>query len=240
VSRLAAAIVIIVAGAGSVAAGERPFVSDASPYVRDGVVVCDVRSGGLFTERVVGTVKSGLPAVLEVIYNVETRDGKAVASGVHTFRLGYDVWEDLYSVSAGDSAETFAGPGGFDEMSAYVGLLHAVPLVAADRLDASVEYTLSIAIAIHPLTGTEERRVEDLVEESVGARSHESWREQVLSINELISRFFSGDKGASNRSDAFRSAFFTPADLPGSNLPVDGGGGGWFGDAAVAMEVEVR
>ena len=45
-SRLAAAIVIIVAGAGGVAAGERPFVSDASPYVRDGVVVCDVRSGG--------------------------------------------------------------------------------------------------------------------------------------------------------------------------------------------------
>jgi len=240
VSRLITAIVIIVAGAGGVAAEERPFVSEVTPYVRDSSLVCDIRSGGLFSERIVGTVQSGLPAIMEVIYAFETRGGKTVGSGVHSFELSYDVWEDVYSVAAGDTTESFAGPDGLAEMSAYVEFLRRVKVAPVDHLDPSLEYTLLITIAIHPLTGSEERRVEGLVEESVGARSHQSWREQLLSINELISRFFSRDKGASNRSDLFRSASFAPGELPGSKFPIDGGGGGWFGDAAVAMEIEVR
>jgi len=240
VSRLIAAIVIIAAGAGGVAAEERPFVSEVSPYVRDGSVVCDVRSGGLFSERIVGTVQSGLPAVMEVIYAFETRGGKTVGSGVHSFELSYDVWEDVYTVTAGDSTETFTGPGGLDDLNAYVEFLRAVLVAPVDHLDPSLEYTLLITIAVHPLTGSEEQRVEGLVEESVGVRSHQSWREQLLSINELINRFFSRDKGATNRSDVFQSSFFAPGELPGSKLPIDGGGGGWFGDAAVAVEFEVR
>jgi hypothetical protein len=241
VSRLVAVVVVLVmVGAGGVAADERPYVSDVSPYVRDGRLVCDIRCGGLFSERIVGTIQSGLPAVVEAIYSLETADGRTVASGVHSFELIYDVWEDVYSVSAGDSTETFTGAAAFEQMSAAVERLHAVPIAPAGDLDATLAYTLSITIAVHPLTGTEERRVEGFLEESVGSHSHETWREQLLSINELISRFFSRHKGASNRSEVFRSASFAPGELPGSKLPVDGGGGGWTGEMTVAMKVGVR
>lgn len=227
-------------GAGGVAADERPIVSGVSPYVVDGVLVCDVRCGGVLSERIVGTVKSGLPAVVELIYSFETGDGQAVASGVHSFELRHDVWEDEYSVTAGDSIQTFTGSTGFDEMSAGIEQLRGVPIAPTARLDASLEYELSVTIAVHPLTGSEGRRVEGFVEESVGARSHETWREQVLSINELIGRFLSRDKGASNRSDVFRTGYFAPGELPGSKFPVDGGGGGWVEQITVVFNFEVR
>jgi hypothetical protein len=223
-------------GAGGVAADERPYVSEVSPYVSDGVLVCDVRCGGLFSDRIVGTVQSGLPAVVEMIYRVETNDGKVIAAGVHAFELRYDVWEDVYSVAAGDSIESFAGGGGFDQMSAGIERRRRVPIVPESDLDPSREYAVSIAVAVHPLAGSEGRRVEGFVEESLGVHSHETWREQVLSINELVNRFLSRHKGASNRSDAFRTEYFTPGELPGSRFPVDGGGGGSFERVTVAME----
>jgi hypothetical protein len=239
VSRLTAAIIFLLIGATSVRADERPVVAEASPYVVDGGIVCDVRCGGIFSERITGTVKSGLPAIVELIYTFETRGGEAVAGGIHSFELGYDVWEDVYSVTAGDSTSTFDGPGGFDAMKAAIEHMHRVPIAPAGGLDPALEYTVTLAVAVHPLTGTEKRRVEGFVEESMGM-SHETWREQALSVNELINRFFSRNKGASNRSEVFRSAYFEPGELPGSRYPVEGGGGGWFGETTVAMECEVR
>ncbi|MCK5619901.1 MAG: hypothetical protein KAJ17_10895, partial [Candidatus Krumholzibacteria bacterium] len=86
--------------------------------------------------------------------------------------------------------------------------------------------------------GSQTQRLEGFVEEAVGARAHGSWREQVLNINDLISRFFSRDKGTSNRSDVYQSRFFQPQSLPGAAAPVqDGSGGGGFGGVTVAFEV---
>lgn len=238
-SRLTAAIVVFLVGATSARADERPVVAGASTYVVDGGIVCDVRCGGIFSERVTGTVKSGLPAVVELIYSFETRGGETVASGIHSFALGYDVWEDVYSVTAGDSTSTFDGTGGFDAMKAAVEHMRRVPIAPAGGLDPALEYTVTLIVAVHPLTVAEKRRVEGFVEESMGV-SHETWREQALSVNELINRFFSRNKGASNRSEVFRSAYFEPGELPGSKYPVEGGGGGWFGETTVAMEFEVR
>lgn len=238
-SRLTAAIIVFLIGASGARADERPVVAEASPYVLEGGIVCDVRCDGIFSERITGTVKSGLPAVVELIYGFETRGGKTVASGVHSFELGYDVWEDVYSVTAGDSTSAYAGPAGFDQMKAAIERMSRVPIAPSEGLDPALEYTITITVAVHPLTGSEKRRVEGFVEESMGV-SHQTWRAQALSINELINRFFSREKDASNRSDLFRSAYFAPGELPGSDYPVDGGGGGWFGQTTVAMEIEVQ
>lgn len=218
----------------SAVADERPVVSDASPYVAGGRIVCDVSCGGLFSDRIVGTVKSGLPAVVELLYSIETRDGDVIGNGIHSFELRYDVWEDVYSVAAGDSIRAFDS---FDEMGTAIDNVHGAPIVPVNMIDPSLEYVVLLTVAVHPLAGTEKHRLEGFVEKSVGARSHGSWREQALNINELISRFFSRDKGVSNRSDVYRTGFFAPRELPGAKFPVEGGGGGGFGAATVAVEV---
>lgn len=219
--------------AGGAVADERPVVSGASPYVSGSQIVCDVSCGGLLSDRIVGTVTSGLPAVVELLYTIEARGGDLVENGIYSFELRYDVWEDVYSIVSGDSTRTF---GSFEEMGAAIDHMRGVSIVPVEMVDPSVEYAVLLTVAVHPLTGSEKRRVEGFVEESVGARSHQSWREQVLNINELINRFFSRDKGVSNRSDVFRTDYFSPGDLPGAKFPVEGGGGGFF-EATVALEV---
>ena len=73
--------------AGAARADERPAISGVSVYVRGGVVHCDLRCDNLFTERIVGTVESGLPAVVELLYTMHNADGKRVRRGLHSYEL---------------------------------------------------------------------------------------------------------------------------------------------------------
>ena len=57
-SRLTAAIIFLLIGATSVRADERPVVAEASPYVVDGGIVCDVRCCGIFS-RTLNGLKAG-------------------------------------------------------------------------------------------------------------------------------------------------------------------------------------
>jgi hypothetical protein len=239
VNKLMAALVIFMMIAVSAAAEERPIIADAEVYVSGDRIVCDVRCDGLLSERIAGTVQSGLPAVIELLYSVEARDGKAVSNGIHSYELLYDVWDDIYSIRSGDSTVTFED---FDAMGRSIERLQRVPLVSVAAADTSREYSVSLTVAVHPLRGSETRRVEGLVSDAVGARSHDSWREQVLNINDLISRFFSRDKGTSNRSDVYRTQYFAPRSLPGAGGSSGGGsgGGGSSGLTVITVAFEVR
>ena len=225
--------------AGSAAADERPTIVDAQVYVSGGRIVCDVRCDGLLSERIAGTVKSGLPAVIELLYSVEAHGGKVVSKGIHSYELLYDVWDDIYSIRSGDSTVIFED---FDAMGRSIERLQRVPIVSVEAADTLREYSVSLTVAVHPLRGSETQRVEGLVSDAVGARSHDSWREQVLNINDLISRFFSRDKGTSNRSDVYRTQYFSPRSLPGAGGSSGGGsgGGGSSGLAVITVAFEVR
>jgi hypothetical protein len=239
VNRLTAALVIIIMSAGIAAADERPIILDAEVYVSGDRIVCDVGCDGLLSERIAGTVRSGLPAVIELVYSMEARGGKVVSNGVHSYELLYDVWDDIYSIRSGDSTVIFED---FDAMGGAIERLQRVPIVSVEAADTLREYSVSLTVAVHPLKGSETQRVEGLVSDAVGARSHDSWREQVLNINDLISRFFSRDKGTSNRSDVYRTQHFTPRSLPGAGGSSGGGsgGGGSSGLAIVTVAFEVR
>jgi len=205
--------------AGSVAADERPIVSDVSVYVADGRVVCDVSCDGLFSEQIVGTIKSGLPAVVELLYSVEEGDGGTVSSGIYSYELRYDVWDDIFFVQIGDSSDSFDS---FDGMKKTIEQLQAVTVLPATRVDRERQYAVFVTVAVHPLSGSDKQRIAGFVEETVGARSHDSWREQVLNINDLIGWFFARDKGTSNRSETFETPFFSFDSLPGASHSPEG------------------
>jgi hypothetical protein len=225
---------LVLACAQGAAADERPVVAGTTVYVSGGRIVCDVTCGGLFSERIVGTIESGLPAVVELLYTLEREGGGTVESGVHTFELGYDVWEDVFSVEAGDSSTYFES---FDVLKTAIERLRGVPLAPMGRVDPAGVYTVHVTVAVHPLSGSDHRRIEGYVEEAVGARTHDSWREQVLNINDLIGWFFSRDKGTTHRSDVYRTAAFTPGSLPGAARPPEGRRYGAPDGMIVALEV---
>jgi hypothetical protein len=223
------------------AAGDRPEVSSADVYVAGGTIMSDLHCGGLFSEEIVGTVQSGLPAVVELLYVVTSRADETVKRGIHSYELRYDVWEDVYTVGRSDSSSSYSS---FEAMSGAVEALRGVSIIPLTRLDARAEYSISFSIAVHPLRGMEKEKLEGWVGETVGGRESGAWHEQVLNLNELIKRFFSRGKETSKRSEWFRTGFFSPRDLPGATRDTgrrDGGawmilasldGGGYFAEAS--------
>lgn len=192
-------------------AGERPAIGSVRIYVDHSRIVTDLDCSHLFSEQVIGTVESGLPAVVELLYRLTDEDDEDVHRGVHAFRLRYDVWDDVYSLERGDTATEFES---FSALRGAVERLRRVPIVPLGEVRPGGVYAIEFSIAVHPLRGGEQKKIVGWVDETVRAESEGSWRENLLNVNDLIHRFFSRDRDTSNRSEWYQSILFTPASLP--------------------------
>ncbi len=195
-------------GAGS---GERPVIRSASMSVVDGVIVSDVTSDGLFSDQIVGTVQSGLPAVVEVLYNLVNKNDKLLGGGLHTFELRYDVWDDFYIVESVDSTRRYST---LSEMIDAMEHLRGLAVAPVENAAAGTEYAVKFSIAVHPLRSRDQQRIAGWVGANVQGGDQESWHEQVLNLNDLISHFFSREENSANRSSWYRTEFFDPQLLP--------------------------
>ena len=95
-----------------------------------------------------------------------------------------------------------------------VSRLEGISIVPLSRLAAGREFTVRFCIAVNPLTGTQGGRLDNWVDESVSSERDNTWREQVLNINDLIAHFFSRRRDAASRSDWYRTAATSPERLP--------------------------
>ena len=188
----------------------RPAISRVSLAVDHGYITGDVASSGLFSERITGTVKSGLPAVVDLFYYFSTLDGSTVADNVLSFSLRYDVWEDIYSIEAPDTTLKFPT---FVEMQQAIENLHRLKLVSLDSLDSDRSYRVQMSILINPLRGADREKIAGWVSENMRTSEDDSWRGQVLNLNELISHFFSRERGVVNQSSWYKSDFVKPDSL---------------------------
>jgi hypothetical protein len=192
-------------------AGERPVIASARVYVAHSRIVSDLHCTRLFSEQIVGTVESGLPAVVELLYRVANRDDDDVHRGALVLRLQYDVWDDIYALDRGDTSLSFTS---FTAMRNAVERMRRVPIVAIGDVEPGGVYSIEFSVAVHPLRGGEQKRIVGWVDETVRGKNDGSWREQILNVNDLIHRFFRRDRESTNRSDWFRTIMFTPATLP--------------------------
>lgn len=208
------ALVCILAPAPSGAAdgGGRPAVKAARIYVSGHLVSCDAEFAGLFPDKVLGTIQSGLPAYVELFFQITGSTEGTVHRGLKSWSLGYDVWDDRYSVSTDDSTAVLSDLAGMKSMMQKI---RGIPIIPVGRLDPDRSYRLQLSIAVNPLRGTDSRKIAGWINERVRSDDEGSWREQVLSINDLISWFFSRDDDQESRSEWFESGPFMPCRLPG-------------------------
>jgi len=215
-SRVAAMIIasVLLLGGGPkpVRAEEaRPAIARLRLSIDRGYVAGDVTTTGLFSERVVGTVQSGLPAVVDLFCILSAPGGGTVREEVLSFTLGYDVWEDTYSIKGPDTTLTFPT---FAGMRSAIEHVRGVRLVPSGGLDPGRSYRLKVSVAISPLRGADRDKIAGWVSENMRSSEDGARREQVLDLNDLISHFFSRERGDVNRSGWYESAFFKPGALP--------------------------
>ena len=190
---------------------DRPVVRNVRLYTDGRSLLCDVSSEGLLNDRISGTVRSGLPAVVELFYHLKAKGRGRSLEGIHSWSLRYDVWEDVYSVSDGDTTVTLES---IESMERMISRLEGISLAPFSRLAAGKTFTVRFCIAVNPFSGTEGGKIESWIEKSGEDRQESTWREQVLNVNDLISHFFSRDRDASSRSEWFETDRITPEQLP--------------------------
>ncbi len=199
---------------GGSAKNEQPAISTASLFSSGGLLVADLTCTGIFSERIAGTIQSGLPAVVELLYALVTNEKKIMSRGLHSYELRYDVWEDRYSMEGDGGTEQFAT---FEGMAGAIEHLRSVAVIPVARLDRGVTYAVRFSIAVHPLHGMEKERIAGWVGEQMENDAGGSWRENVLNLNDLIQHFFAREKDAANRSAWYQTEFFHPDNLPPMN-----------------------
>jgi len=188
----------------------RPDIERVTLAVDQGYITGEVAISGLFSERITGTVKSGLPAVVDLFYYFSTLDGGTVAENVLSFSLRYDVWEDIYSIEAPDTTLSFQT---FAEMQQSIENFHRLKLVSLDSLDSDRSYRVHMSIMINPLRGADREKIAGWVSENMRTSEDDSWHGHVLNLNELISHFFSRERGVVNQSNWYKSDFVKPDSL---------------------------
>jgi len=203
---LGLAVCLMSAAAAYAGDQERPAIVEIDLYVDAGYLKADITARGLFSERITGTVQSGLPAVVEFFYHLVGPGGNSVEGGVRSYSLEYDVWDDVYSVSGPDS--TIFLPS-LEAMRSIIEHLKSISIVPVEKMVPERTYFVQMSIAVSPLQGTDREEMEGWVKQNVESRGS-SWHEQVLNINELIERFFSGGDDSMMRSEWFKSADFRP------------------------------
>ncbi len=190
----------------------QPSVSNVKIYRHQNAVVSDVQCEGIFTEEIVGTVQSGLPVLIELLYAAVADEGNQVYNGVHTFELQYNVWDDAYRVTLNDSTLALAS---FDAMTSLVNRMYRLPIVSLGNLQSGRDYRIRFAVQVNPLQSAGRKRIVGVVDDNV--RRQSNWREQVLNVNQLITRFFSRDTESKDRSGWYETSSFNPAALREDN-----------------------
>jgi len=190
--------------------GTRPIIVDAKIYVGGEFLRSDLKSSGLFSQQIRGTIESGLPAVVELLFRL-VANSKTVDQGILAYELGHDVWEDHYTIRGVDSTRFFPS---MSQMSSTIEQLRRIAIVPIRDLEPESQYHLQFMITVHPLRGREQRKIAGWVDETVRGEERGSWRRQVLNLNDLINHFFSREKDVTNRSDWFLTRTFKPALLP--------------------------
>ncbi len=208
---LIASVLLLGGGPKSVRAeGARPAIARIRLSIEGGRLAADVATTGLFSERIVGTVRSGLPAVVDLFCIISTPGGGTARENVHSFTLRYDVWEDTYSIKGPDTTVAFTT---FAAMRGAIEHMRGVRLDPSGALDPARSYRLRMSVMISPLRGVDRDRIAGWVSENMRSSEDASRREQVLNLNDLISHFFSRERGGVNRSGWYESAFFKPGAL---------------------------
>jgi hypothetical protein len=189
---------------------ERLAIVRLNLEVEDGQLMGNVTSEGIFSERIVGTIQSGLPAVVEFFYHLMESSGSPVEDGMHSYSLEYDVWEDIYFLSTKDSTVSLPS---LEAMRSMVEHTMGIPLFPAGKMLPQRTYFVQMRVAVNPLKGTDGNEMTGWVMQNVQGQGS-SWREQVLNVNDLIEHFFSKDEGSPTMSDWFKSAAISPDGLP--------------------------
>lgn len=201
------AAILLLGTIGVGARAEAPSLTAISPLRDDGWLACRILTEGLPGERLASSMRGGIVSAVDL--DVDVLDGRerTVARARVTFRLAFDLWEEVFSVSIDDRVHRLAD---LDTLRSWLSRPPALPLLPSrDLAAAEGPLVLRGRLTLHAIAPGDRRRVQEIIAGDGGNDRDEA----TISLGRLI-RFFHRDRNdVADPSGAVRSRPFRLEEL---------------------------
>ncbi len=194
-------------------AGGEIRVERITPGLSGDSLVVSADFKNLFSKKIVGTIQSGLPSIVEI--QIKLLGGtKQIVRKPISRSIEFDVWEERYVVRSQDTTEVYFD---FEQVKQAANRLLNVVLISKGLLTATQNYTIQIRVGIVPISAHQANKVSywlenpNQTEEAVASDNRASGFS--LNINKLVSFFVSNKKGSQFSSKWFSSRPFRLTEL---------------------------
>lgn len=194
------------------AAGEI-LVERITPGLSGDSLVVSADFKNLFSRKIVGTIQSGLPSIVEI--QIKLFEGtKQIVRKLISRSIEFDVWEERYRVRSPDTTQVYFE---FEQVKQAANRLMNVFLISKALLAATKNYTIQIRVGIIPISAHQANKVSywlenpNQSEEAIASDNRSSGFS--LNINKLVSFFVNKKKGSQFSSKWFSSRSFRLAEL---------------------------
>lgn len=180
----------------------------ATPVRAGDQLACRITTSGLPDDKQLQSMRSGLVAAIELNLALVDAGDRVLAGRSLSLRLGFDLWEEIFSVMGAGPERRFRS---LAELQGFLAQLGDLPVLPFARLDDAGRYRLRVGLVAHAVARDEQERVGNLIAgEPRGEREGQDQQEASVSLGRLIRFFYQGTRddreGQELDSDWFRRA----------------------------------
>lgn len=200
--RAVAALPLLLIVAGSAAAAkaagrDAPRVVAVEPARSDSLLVCRLRTAGLPGGEAMSTLHSGLASAVDLQLEVLDGDGREIDGRVLRVHLGYDLWEEYFTVGCAGRSTRLDDE---DALRAWLAETPWLPVAPLRALAGSGPWRLRAALRLHAIAPSERSRLETMV-------AGPDRQEVSVGLGRLIRFFYHGGGGDRAAGAALSSPF---------------------------------
>jgi hypothetical protein len=173
-----------------------------------------VRMQNALSIKIEETIRSGLPALMDVRILLRDEMRKDISRQTITYRIQCDVWKEEYRIEQSEARWLFTS---FDSVKIYFQTLHRLPVINLADLNAALKYQIWIQAEVMPISKNQSDKIREwLVESDVedAERTRDQRNPAVhISLSNLIGSVFSREKKRELETEWRQSEFFAPASV---------------------------
>jgi len=210
VSCMAAALVFATPPPARAAA---PSIDSVTPLKAGDVLEAALRTSNFPGDRLTASLKSGLPAAIEMQLVAFDEKNHAVAENHLFVRIAWDLWDEVVKVDGVGEPRQLES---LASLQGFLADLEGLPVGAMAALDPRTQHRLRVDCRLHPVAPRETERLTRWVAggDEAAAPHNGDEREVSVGLSEVIRFFYKGSKKDADELDPRFSAWFVPAQLP--------------------------
>ncbi|MFQ5824323.1 MAG: DUF4390 domain-containing protein [bacterium] len=189
-------------------------VDQIEPRLNSGYLTVSAGLQNLFSTKIVGTIQSGLPSIIEIEIKLLQAGKKSVLRKRITRSISYNIWEERYSIQSEDTTEFCFELEKAKYLSSH---LDHIALIRSSLLDSAAKYSIQIRVGIIPISMHQQEKLADWLQEPNQTEEYLASEDRSsgfkLNISKLVSFFVGGNKRPQNSSKWYSSKIFRVEDL---------------------------